>query len=51
MSISTLHKIKETDSITRARVDLAAAHRLSVLHDLEEGIDNHFTVTLPDYDD
>ena len=24
-----------------------AAHRLSVLHELDEGIDNHYTVTVP----
>jgi ribulose-5-phosphate 4-epimerase/fuculose-1-phosphate aldolase len=30
---------------------LAAAHRLAVLHELEEGIDNHFTVTVPGRDD
>ena len=35
------------DAVTQARIDLAAAHRLAVLHDLDEGIDNHFTVTVP----
>ncbi len=30
-----------------AKIHLAAAHRVAVLHDLEEGIDNHFTVTVP----
>src|SRR5450631_1885292 len=34
-----------------AQTDLAAAHRLAVLHELEEGIDNHFTVTGPGRDD
>ncbi|MCB1742918.1 MAG: class II aldolase/adducin family protein [Gammaproteobacteria bacterium] len=29
------------------RVDLAAAHRLAVLHELDEGIDNHFTAMVP----
>ena len=28
-----------------------AAHRLAVLHELEEGIDNHFTVTVPGTED
>ena len=32
-------------------LDLAAAYRLAVYHDLEEGIDNHFTVTVPGTDD
>src|SRR5678816_1529914 len=36
--------------IAEARVQLAAAHRLAVLHELEEGIDNHFTVAVPDRD-
>lgn len=30
-----------------AKRQLAAAHRLAVLHELDEGIDNHFTVTVP----
>lgn len=30
-----------------ARIDLAAAHRAAVLHDLHEGIANHFTLALP----
>src|SRR6185436_11951819 len=36
-----------TDPVTQAKVHLAAAHRLAVLDELEEGIDNHFTVTVP----
>lgn len=40
-----------TDPVRQAKVHLAAAHRLAVLDDLEEGIDNHFTVTVPGYDD
>ncbi len=39
------------DTASQARIDLAAALRLAVLHELEEGIDNHFTVTLPGHDD
>jgi ribulose-5-phosphate 4-epimerase/fuculose-1-phosphate aldolase len=35
------------DAIAEARIHLAAALRLAVLHDLEEGIDNHFTMTVP----
>ncbi len=30
-----------------ARIDMAAAHRLAVMHDFHEGIDNHFTLTVP----
>ncbi len=35
------------DAVAEARVHLAAAFRLAVLHELEEGIDNHFTMTVP----
>ncbi|MEP6789747.1 MAG: class II aldolase/adducin family protein, partial [Ramlibacter sp.] len=38
------------DLVAQARVQLAAAHRLAVLHELEEGIDNHFTVSVPGTD-
>ena len=31
----------------RARIDLAAAHRLAVMHGLNEGIFNHLTLTVP----
>ena len=35
----------------QARVDLAAAHRLAVMHGLNEGIFNHFTLRVPGHDD
>lgn len=35
------------DAIWRARLDLAAAHRMAVMQGLNEGICNHFTLTLP----
>jgi len=35
------------DAITDARVHLAAALRLAVLDELDDGIDNHFTVQVP----
>ncbi len=48
----TIHAIDgSSDAAAQARIDLAAALRLAVLHELEEGIDNHFTVTLPGHDD
>jgi ribulose-5-phosphate 4-epimerase/fuculose-1-phosphate aldolase len=31
----------------QARIDMAAAHRLAVLHDFHEAIDNHFTLNVP----
>jgi len=37
-------------AVAEARVHLAAALRLAVLHELEEGIDNHFTMTVPGRD-
>ena len=40
--------MNHTDNPTwRARVHLAAANRLAVYDDLEEGIDNHFTMRVP----
>ena len=33
--------------LAQAKIHLAAAHRLAALHELEEGIDNHFTVAVP----
>jgi ribulose-5-phosphate 4-epimerase/fuculose-1-phosphate aldolase len=46
MSVHSL-SAKRTDPVREAKIHLAAAHRLAVFHDLEEGIDNHFTVTVP----
>ncbi len=40
-----------SDETWRARVHLAAANRLAVYDELEEGIDNHFTMTVPGRDD
>ena len=51
MSIHSLSANEVTDPVTQTRIDLAAALRLAVLHELEEGIDNHFTVTVPGYED
>jgi ribulose-5-phosphate 4-epimerase/fuculose-1-phosphate aldolase len=48
----SIHAIDSNmDPVTQAKVDLAASLRLAVLHELEEGIDNHFTVTVPGYED
>ena len=35
------------DALQEAKVHLAAALRLAVFHELDEGIDNHFTVAVP----
>jgi len=51
MSVHTLPAAARLDAVTEARIQLAAALRLATLHDLEEGIDNHFTVTVPGRDD
>ena len=51
MSVHPLSVSRAADPITQAKIHLAAAHRLAVFHDLEEGIDNHFTVTVPGRDD
>jgi ribulose-5-phosphate 4-epimerase/fuculose-1-phosphate aldolase len=49
MSVSPLlsPRVAEASAVAEARVHLAAAHRLAVLHELEEGIDNHFTMAVP----
>ncbi len=48
----SIHAIDDSaDALAQAKTDLAAALRLAVYHELEEGIDNHFTMTLPGYDD
>ena len=47
MSVHKLSPKRAADPVREAKVHLAAAHRLACLHDLEEGIDNHFTVTVP----
>jgi ribulose-5-phosphate 4-epimerase/fuculose-1-phosphate aldolase len=50
MSVHPL-KTPAADPVREAKVHLAAAHRLAVLHELDEGIDNHFTVTVPGTND
>ena len=47
MSVHSLTATHAIDPLQEAKVQLAAAHRLAVLHELEEGIDNHFTITAP----
>jgi ribulose-5-phosphate 4-epimerase/fuculose-1-phosphate aldolase len=51
MSVHSLSAKRAVDPVREAKIQLAAAHRLAVLHELEEGIDNHFTVTVPGRDD
>jgi ribulose-5-phosphate 4-epimerase/fuculose-1-phosphate aldolase len=51
MFVHSLSARRAADPVREARIHLAAAHRLAVLHELEEGIDNHFTVTVPGRDD
>jgi ribulose-5-phosphate 4-epimerase/fuculose-1-phosphate aldolase len=51
MSIHSMPTTRAADAIATAKIHLAAAHRLAVLHELEEGIDNHFTVTVPGRED
>lgn len=49
MSVTTLPKRESryAQAEWQARVDLAAAHRLSVMHGFNEGIFNHLTLTVP----
>src|SRR4029450_11989369 len=51
MSVHSLSAKRGVDPVKEARIQLAAAHRLAVLHELEEGIDNHCTVTVPGRED
>ena len=51
MTVHAIASSRAVDPVAQAKIDLAAAHRLAVLHELEEGIDNHFTVTVPGHDD
>lgn len=51
MSVHKLSSTRATDPVKEAKIQLAAAHRLAVYDDLEEGIDNHFTVTVPGFQD
>jgi ribulose-5-phosphate 4-epimerase/fuculose-1-phosphate aldolase len=51
MSVHPLSPARVLDPVSLARIHLAAAHRMAVLHQLEEGIDNHFTVTVPGTND
>lgn len=51
MSLHALSPTGVNDPVRQAKIDLAAAHRLAVLYELEEGIDNHFTVTVPGHED
>ncbi|MGI9424381.1 MAG: class II aldolase/adducin family protein [Hyphomicrobiaceae bacterium] len=45
--IDTANALGVTDEQWQARVDLAAAHRLAVMHGFHEGIFNHLTLTVP----
>ena len=47
MSVTPLASPRRPDALAEARVHLAAAYRLAVLHELEEGIDNHLTMRVP----
>ena len=54
MSVTPLKSSRSAagvDALQQAKTHLAAAYRLAVLDDLEEGIDNHFTLTVPGSDD
>src|ERR1700752_529691 len=46
MFVRSISPPPAVDAVREAKIHLAAALRLAVLHELEEGIDNHFTVTV-----
>lgn len=47
MTIHSLHPAAISDPVAEIRIHLAAALRMAVLHELDEGIDNHFTAEVP----
>ena len=47
MSLHPLRAATAFDALSELKIQLAAAHRLAVLDELDEGIDNHFTVEVP----
>ena len=47
MTLRSLSPAPVASALREAQVHLAAALRLAVFHELDEGIDNHFTVTVP----
>ncbi|MBT2326872.1 class II aldolase/adducin family protein [Variovorax paradoxus] len=51
MALPTSNPATSPDPVAQARIHLAAAYRLAVLHELEEGIDNHFTMVVPGHED
>ena len=48
---TTAEEVGPDSAQWRARVDLAAAHRLAVMHELSEGIFNHLTLAVPGHSD
>lgn len=47
MSVHSLKSATSADAVQQAKIQLAAALRLAVHDELDEGIDNHFTVEVP----
>lgn len=47
MSVHSLPRVVAPEPVHQAKVHLAASLRMAALHDLEEGIDNHFTMKVP----
>jgi ribulose-5-phosphate 4-epimerase/fuculose-1-phosphate aldolase len=51
MAVHPLEHARASDAVAQARIQLAAAYRLAVFHELDEGIDNHFTMIVPGQED
>lgn len=51
MAIAKENIASDLEAARRARLDLAAAYRLAARYNFHEGIDNHFSLLLPDRDD
>ncbi len=47
-SLQSTHELRTDDSLEQGRVDLAVALRWAVRLGLSEGVDNHFSMAVPD---
>jgi len=47
LKVSPVSRQECSEAEWQARIDLAAAHRIAVMHGLNEGIFNHLTLTVP----
>jgi ribulose-5-phosphate 4-epimerase/fuculose-1-phosphate aldolase len=51
LAAARTERVRDDAAAWQARVDLAAAHRLAVIHGFSEGIFNHLTLAAPGMSD